>query len=282
MFFARRLYADLVTSDGTVVVMHVNWVRIGGVPSGRASVAIHRPDGFTRVMHGTGSPPTPLPDGGFRYVVTRPDGCALTLEHAGPVDWRLPRTSVARQLTWHVSVASAPATFTEDDETLTGTGYADCLEFGTAPRKLGVRSLHRGRVHVPDRAVAFLAAEFADSDFRLVGDWSITGLKLTEVTPFVHAGDTHLRAPFGFLRLEPLQMLHSGGPLDVPNRVVRSAAQALHGPATEARWVSRALPAEGKGPTGIAVHDVLSYGSVSVETPELRPDLRPASTGAGA
>lgn len=263
MFFARRLYADLVTNDGTVVAMHLTWLRMSGFSSSQAMVEIHRPDGSRRVVHGhgTGTAPEREPDGGYRYRVISPDGQLFTLWHRDSASW-LPRIAVAPHLSWQVSVAGAPVTFFENGRTLTGRGYADQVELTRPPRLLGLRRLQLGRIHLPDRAVVFGEVELAGERWTQVSDWNGARLRFGEEAPNPSGRGLRVPAPRGEVRLEPLRVLYAGDALAqerVPHAATRLASRLTNGAATETRWVSRAVPAD-DGPAGMAVHEVIHFG----------------------
>jgi len=49
----RKLYADIVDESGSVAVLYLNYVRLAGIWTGRASVELYTPDGQRRLMHAT-------------------------------------------------------------------------------------------------------------------------------------------------------------------------------------------------------------------------------------
>ncbi|HSU40653.1 MAG TPA: hypothetical protein VLJ38_13835, partial [Polyangiaceae bacterium] len=47
----EKLYADLVTADGTVCIVYVAWTELFGVRRQTAGVELYTPDGRREVMH---------------------------------------------------------------------------------------------------------------------------------------------------------------------------------------------------------------------------------------
>lgn len=245
----RKIYADCVTPDGDVCVLYLNYVRMAGIWTARASVELYSPDGHRQLVHGTGSPElvdADTPVDALPLDVEVPGGrFRMTLEpELG--EWRPPPSPVPA-LTWCVKAVRTRARVEWNDRTWDGTGYVDFVQLTRPTRLLGLRNLRWGRVHLPDRTVVIEHIDTTQLEHWDVGvDW-----RVGEARPrALHAparldddghGAVGLRT--GTLTLQPLRVLHEGNAFDaerVPRRIDRWACEAIGGPTHEVRWYGTA------------------------------------------
>lgn len=254
-FRYRKLYADLVTPDGTVAVVYLTWLEVAGLRRASAGAELYHPDGRREVRRacrpfaamdpaGTGAPDL--------IRLTLPDG-ELTLEYAVE---RLPRseppTPPARGMRWLVLTPRAEGVLRLPSEPARrGTGYVDWVELARPPRRLGLATLEWGRLHPSEGAVVFTALTFRSGRaWRWAAVW-VDGASprpddhctLTRTGQVVQVGLSgehgRTRGPY---HLMPLRTLHAGPALDrrrLPGVVERTAARLFAGRVHESRWLSR-------------------------------------------
>lgn len=279
-FRFRKLYADLVSEDGTVLIVYMTWMRLRGLRRAMAGFELYFPDGSVRVRRGV---PRSMSSG-----TTAIEGPAeLTMEHAGgslslyyePLleTWRPASDAPFPGLHWSVLVPRATVTARwtgpAAQPELSGVGYVDRVELTRPTRFLGVRTLEWGRVHPPEGAVVFAGLESRSGTWwRRVVHWADP----RGAEPREHDG-YHLAARDGGafdlafpasmragLVLCPRRVLRRGSVLDPgrsPRRLERLALRLVTGPSEETRWLSAAVnhghPDE-KG--GTAVHETVRFG----------------------
>lgn len=246
----RKLYADIVDESGSVAVLYLNYVRLAGIWTGRASVELYTPDGQRRLMHATEPAALIGADTALTDIpgeVSLPDGVfRLELEPALGA-WQPARPPPADALHWRVKAARTRARARWPGGELSGIGYVDWVQITKPTRLLGLDELLWGRAHLPDRTVVFEHLTTVAGDRWDVGiDW-----RLDEAEPRTLAGPVHLDAdghgviPLSgrSLELTPDRVLHDGdafNPERVPRAVDRVACDMLGGRTTETRWLGRA------------------------------------------
>jgi hypothetical protein len=250
----RKIYADLITEDGTVCVLYLTWVRFWKTWYPSAGVEIYGPDG-TREIHransapGPVAPDTPLTDLPLRIELE--DG-PFELEYV-PVHAGWTPQDHQGDLDWSVKLARGHARASWDGRRpdLVGTGYVDFVELTRPTRWLGFETLTWGRFHLPGRTVVFDELQLASGDvWRPARVWpgdertaapSETRAELGEGQGIVQLGGERLE-------LQAHRVLHRGDAFDpdrIPSPVDRAVCQMVGGPHHEVRWFGTATAADG-------------------------------------
>ena len=245
----EKLYADLVTDDGTVCIVYLTWTSLLGVRQGSAGYELYTPDGRREVGHAIAAPSCPpdldAPEWTVRFDL--PDG-PLELHHRVRRGGWVP-DGLLPSLHWSVKAACSDAVLRIGDRELRGRGYADWVELGRPPRSLGLARLDWGRAHVGDEVVVWNRVTRADG-----GAW--TGA-LGVAASIDEAGLPR------DVELDGGRVLHEGPALDearFPSPITRALASLLSPPMHETRWVSRARIAGLPG-RGWAVHELVHFGT---------------------
>ncbi len=279
----RKLYVDVVTSDGDVVVVYLTYVCLAGMWTARASVEWYPKVGQRRLLHGVLPPPIIGPDtalGDLPLQIDLPNG-TFHLSLAPQLGrWEPQQPSPVDSLHWHIKAVrtKAQCDWTLDGKTgsLKGTGYADWVHITRPTRMLGMRNVYWGRVHFPDRTVVFEQLETNLGVVWDVGlDWS-----LNVATPRFLAGPPHIHAngrgaialTDGPLHLEPKNVLHKGDAFDakrIPNLLDRWAAVLLGGSTKQTRWLGSGHLC---GVSGSALYEHVQFGKPTSKM-NLGPDL---------
>ena len=249
LFRFEKLYADLVTADGTVCVAYLTRLVLAGVSREWAGLELYGSDGsriIRRARKGSESlsphelvVTLDLPEGAFRMeLAIRAGGW----EPAGPppsphVRWRV---EVAR--------AAARAVWTEDGvpRTLIGSGYSDRVVLDRPPRWLGLRQLHWGRAHLDHATVVWNALAPREGPA-----WSRS-------LCWRHGEEPRESRDAEPPALETGRVLHAGPALDparFPGRSERWLTRVLSGTVVETRELTRAPGG------GWALHEAVSFGS---------------------
>jgi hypothetical protein len=277
-FHLRKLYADLVSPDGCVIVVYLGWLTAAGLRVGYAAVEHYAADGTRRVYRGqpVADEPARHPDGSLEYAVRTRDGRTFRLVHHDQLPaWVPAGPAISPHVRWQVAAPAARATASWDDDadwSAAGRGYADQVTLLRPPRLLGLRRLRWGRAHLPGRTVVFNAVDLTGTRW-----WARTAEWPTGGARTVHSNDRGplpddrtVLAPGGHLTLTPLRVLHEGDPLDrerFPGSLERWAGRAANGPAHEVRYLSRATALDGTG--GMALHESVRFGRAAGTGPPL-------------
>ncbi len=263
----RKLYADLVTADGSVCIVYVVWSELLGLRHGSAGYELYTPDGRREVVHSRtvpSLPPTATNEWTLRLEV--PGGAFELTQRAArdavPTQLELPG------LRWCVRMArcDAEARWLEGPrrEALRGVGYADWVELSKSPRALGLSRIDWGRAHVGARSVVWNRLQ------RAQGSDAMRVLISEREHEFVHerfdldAGRVATRVGVTVqpqLSLERSRVLHEGSPFDrqrLPSALLRIAARLLSSPMRETRCISRAVVA-GSADSGWALHECVQF-----------------------
>lgn len=279
LYTFQKLYGDLVTDDGTAVIVYIAWLHLLGIPFKMAAVTIYRPDGLRERYRATHSyepsdftkPREPLqlelqlPDGTFsiRYVDFLPgDSDQIALEE------KLSYRCV-------LSCGRATARLVKDNgaRSFHGMGYMDYVELYRPARTLGLKRLEWGRMHFPERTVLYTSLELEkEGPLRLL---SVTrkDRQTGRSDRFSLSWDQmrecfELRSelmPDETIRLHPVRILHRGAAIDkrlFPGILERGLFRFITGPAAETRWLSRA-EMNGRSPraeSGWALHEQVAFG----------------------
>lgn len=266
-FSLRKLYADLVTARGDVVVCYLAWLDLAGLRTAYAAVEHYTPDGRRTVTlgHPPAAEPQRRPDGAVEYLVVTRDGRRFRLVHHHPAaPWAPGPPPVGPHVHWRVLVPCATATggWDGDGVTLSGHGYCDRVELRRPPRWTGLARLQWGRVHLPGRTIVFNTVDRTDGQrWARLTEWP-AGLGREAYTEGdAPAGELAVPAPGGAICLRPVRVLHDGNPLDrdrVPGPLQRWGSRIANGHAHETRWLSVASGADGA--TGTALHESVWFG----------------------
>lgn len=273
-FRFRKLYADLVAPDGTVTVVYLTWLDAWGARQAAAGVEQYSPDGRREVSHARLAGWTVDPDSvrnGWSVRLELPDGRLELRYRDALAPWYPPEPSPHQAMEWRVLIprATVEGSWSRGrvHQRLEGEGYSDWVELRRAPRFLGMRELHWGRVHLPSETLVFTALSFRSGRrWNRAARWGGEDGAQRELDLELSsdpAGTVGLRAGAGpEITLSPARVLHDGPGLDVarfPAPPVRLVAQAVTGSLHERRWLAQAATS-GCGETGWAVHEVVHFG----------------------
>lgn len=245
-----KVYADLVSDDGTVLVLYQAWVRFFGRWHARGGLELYPSNGRHRVSHGkiASSPPLPehvlegplalrLPSGDFQLVLDRREASfEPSPQPCAGLEWRVLAARTSACTRGAASLAG-----------ISGIGYVDWVRIARPIRSLGLRDLRWGRAHLPSSTFVFNAIEFADGT-----RWSraVRWPRLIDapgtVSNEVEIGTDGIgRISLGpqALKLEPERLLSRGSSFArdrFPNLVDRAVVRVVGGRARERRWIGSA------------------------------------------
>jgi len=249
-FRFRKLYADVVSGDGTVTIVYLTWLELWGARFASAGVERYGPDGGREVQHARPQAWQFNPDSvgeGWGVRLELPTGDLELRYQFALSSWRPNGDLPDPAMEWRVLIPRATVVGRSSGQEFRGTGYCDWVELRRPPRLLGMRRLRWGHVHLPSETVVFTALEFASGrTWSRVGRWQ--GRELQPPSGAVELGEGHT----------PIRVLHDGPGLDrarFPAAATRFVARALTGPLHERRWLAR--------PAGSAwaVHERVSFGN---------------------
>ncbi len=278
-FRFRKIYADLVTADGTVCIAYFAWLEVCRVRSAFAGVELYFSDGRREVLRAL-PPATQTVPGDTRPVELRlnfPYG-ALTLRYESLQGPWIPRgQNPSASLEWSVRVphADVAASWSGDiaRPDMNGTGYIDLVDLRRPTRWCGVRDLEWGRVHLTDCSVVFVGIRSpGGTPWRRVALWhhgAGTALELDRFQLEQRNGNFQLGfpardSPLAAVELRPVRVLHEGLAVDrarLPGFIERLGLRLISGRTNETRWLSRAQPADrDTSRSGFALHEVVRFG----------------------
>lgn len=273
-FRFRKIYADLVTDDGTVVVAYLARTDAWGLRSGAGGLELYRPDGSREVIRSRSPGPLRPPDGDHpvELRLEMPTDTFRLRYEPSPPPWS-PGPSPLPGLAWSVRVARArvTGTWTRGRSDMVGTGYVDWVELSRPTRTLGLRRIEWGRIHTARSTSVFLGISSRDGSWHRAARWDRSGAGEPRVRD-----DVRFRAPDGGPAglecrgdrefdavLAPQRVLHCGPAIDrarSPGLIERLAFRLITGPCHETRWVSRVYRPGSPAPIGWAVHEVVRFG----------------------
>jgi len=279
-FRFRKLYADLVTPDGSVTIVYLSCLELWGVRTAFAGVELYSCRGRRRVLRAQGPVRLPDPDtvrGNWSLQVAFP-GTSLELSYgdalapwapAGPpphgaLDWRVLIPRATARARWSRGLAH---------QDVAGRGYVDWVELRSPPRRLDLESLTWGRAHLPEAAIVFTAVRFRSGhEWNRAARWPDGGdPQQDSVRVGVDGGSIQAApgpdgdpSPYG-VTLADSRILHKGPGIDVtrfPGWMERSVSRICSGALHETRWVSRVAGQEGKEPDPEyrMVHELVRFG----------------------
>ena len=253
----RKIYLDCLEPDGAVTVVYQNVVRLAGAWIARRSVERYAPDGARAVVD---LPPPAVSD--WERPWGADDGVRIEVVHGA---WAPPPPPVGDALDWRVAVGRGEVALRWPGGAARGRGYVDRVRITVPTRRLGLRTLAWGRVHLPDRTVVFERLSTAAGARWDVGfDW-----RVGEAAPRPLAGPVTLGAdgegtvPLddGPLALVPVRILHQGDAFDperVPRAMDRWFCRTLGGPTHETRWFGAARHGDR---AASALYERVTFGS---------------------
>jgi hypothetical protein len=274
-FRLRKLYADVVSGDGTVTVVYLTWLEAWGARFAAAGVERYGPDGRRSVLHARppawGFDPDSVRDG-WRVALELVGGGALELRYDRPLGpWRPPGPPPHPAMAWRVLIPRAVVaggwSGPGEPGGLWGTGYCDWVELRSAPRLLGMRLLHWGHLHLPSETIVFTDLRFASGQrWSRAAHWhgaeSQPGAGV--VVALDEAGGVRVGASGAEpLALLPIRLLHDGSALDharFPSAGLRLAVRVVAGSLHERRWLARSAEASSPG-AGWCLHEVVRFGA---------------------
>lgn len=144
MFELDKWYLDLVTAEGTAVVLYSARLRWGAMRVGYAGRIVCR-DGRTEESSTVREAPPPRFDGSTLTWSNRQLAVAgVWQRQAPPIERMLARTDKG-SVDWHCHLPRAQVRLTLDDRVLTGLGYTERLQISIPPWQLPFRRLRWGR-----------------------------------------------------------------------------------------------------------------------------------------
>jgi hypothetical protein len=264
----EKLYADLITNDGTVCIVYVAWTELLGLRHQSAGLELYTPDGRREVIQARRARELPDLDAPeWRLELELPDG-PFELRHRGSAGGWAPEGARA-DLAWCVKSAAGrvEARFSAESgrAPLLGHGYADWVVLRQPTRKLGLERVEWGRAHLGDETLVWnrIRTERGESWTRVLSldteRRETTELELTEH----ERGITVATRNAPSLELDRGRVLHAGPALDrerLPSAFARGLAALVSPKMTETRWVRRARR---PGREGWALHERVCFGSAA-------------------
>lgn len=274
-FRLRKLYADVVSGDGTVTVAYLTWLEAWGARFASAGVERYGPDGRRSVLHA--QPPTSEfdPDSvrdGWRVGLELVGGGALELRYdraLGP--WRPPGPPPHPAMVWRVLIPRAVVagcwSGPGEPGGLCGTGYCDWVELRAAPRLLGMRLLRWGRLHLPSETIVFSQLSFGSGhSWSRAARWHGAESQPSDgvVVALDETGGVRID-PGGAepLALFAIRLLHDGPAFDrvrLPTAGLHLAVRVVAGSLQERRWLARSAESSRPG-AGWCLHEVVRFGA---------------------
>ena len=271
----RKVYLDLVTAEDEVCMLYLSFVRFFARWHAYASLEIYDARGRRTVIHSKTAPPLIDPSRGLDQlpVALNIPGGKLELEVRTIHDaWEPSAPSPVPELEWSIGAlrCHTDIVLNTDQGTrkLSGEGYLDFVRMTKATRKLGLRSLRWGRVHLFERSLAFTALDLQDDRRWYVGVTRLHGRPARSYGSLSFdlkdgAGTVCYGSGGQMLRLCKPTLLHQGSPFDaerVPKLFDRTVCSTVSGPMHEQRWRAEASVEASHG-KGTALHELVWFGS---------------------
>ncbi len=263
-FQLEKLYADLITPDGTVCVAYVAWLRAYGTRSAHAGLELYWPDGSREVVHARPDPQRTHTAGEFELSFDVPGGPFVLTYRVLHGAWTPEGDSPCDGLRWCVKAARAEAVgrWMNDPARpeLRGVGYSDWVEIERPTRGLGLDMLQWGRVHLPDATLVWTAVDFRSGPaWHRAAQWSDSGTAAWD-TFGIHAAQAKMTVTLpghpDLLCITPARALHAGDAIDrarFPSLLERTISRAATGPVTERRSLGRVG-------SSWALHEAVRFG----------------------
>jgi len=272
-FRFEKLYADLVTPDGTVCVVYLAWLHAWGLRRGFAGLEVYWPDGRREVVHAAAHPQaTSSGAGDLDLSFDVPGGPFVLTYRAVHGSWAPDGAPPCDGLRWSVKVPRAEATGRWAGDpgrpVLRGVGYADCVEIARPTRTLNLGLLRWGRVHLPDATLVYTAVDFRSGPaWQRAAHWADGAMAQWDRFAIgeTESGTTvKLDGRTGQLLITPHRALHVGDAIDrarFPGALERMFSSAVTGRATERRSLGRAhWTAGGEALSAWGLHETVRFG----------------------
>src|SRR5437879_13093493 len=143
-FRFRKLYADVVSDDGTVTIVYLTWLELWGARFASAGVERYGPDGSRDVQHARPQAWEFSPDSvgdGWGVRLELPSGGFELRYQSALSSWRPNGDLPDPAMEWRVLIPRASVVGRSGGQELRGTGYSDWVELRRPPRLLGIRRL---------------------------------------------------------------------------------------------------------------------------------------------
>lgn len=272
----KKRYLDLVAEDGTVLVIYQTQTRLSGMICRRSGLEVYAASNAPEILMASGA--DEQTSHRHRTVRLHLDEGPLVVEVDVQQGGWSPTFGASMHFDWSVDFARADIAVRWPSDSnrpaLAGTGYADLVELRRLPRRLRLRRLDWGRIHLDRGTAIFTSTRFLNgTNWQRLIWWELGAEPLEHESFHMEQGDasTLIAIPGLSLHLDPVRLLHSGPAISrdrFPSSVERWLTTAAAGSLRESRKLSRAVAT---GPdwtdSGWAVHETVIFG----RSPEDRP-----------
>ena len=273
-FRLRKLYADIVGKDGTLVIAYATEVQAFGLSQAPSGIEYYSANGDRLIQRGLclSSVDEILDAGSHKDFAFEVDGDRVELTtqplHCG-FSPACPDELGFRWQCLHAKNESTLRRSSDQPSQLEGIGYIDYVELTRAPRALRLSTLDWGRLHLQGGSIVFTkVTRTRGAEFAAACIWRDDQEKPVQITEFhlehPDAAPLQLRlqTPQGevIATLMPERVLHHGGAADnarFPSLVERAFYSLIAGPINESRWLSR-VHCDALG-NGWAVHESVRF-----------------------
>lgn len=257
-----KIYGDLVTEDGTVMIVYFAWAHLLGRWLARGSCDVFTPDGRHFAIRDLSAPPHDALDEVSRPLVLRGSSAqGDMLLSVSPTHGAFHPASPEPSLAWAVLVGrGACRAMIPGVGELSGEGYVDKVTLSRPTRLLHLDMLHWGRVHAGPYALTYTFLDFADGRrWRAGACWrGVERIDAQEGDVAIDAnGIGTVRIGPSVVHLEAARVLHAGsafGADRMRGTLDRIVARAVGGRTMQTRWLARARVTS-TDPPGWAIHE---------------------------
>ncbi|MBI4816625.1 MAG: hypothetical protein HY791_10220 [Deltaproteobacteria bacterium] len=256
LFTLEKWYADLLTPDGTVLLVYLARMRMFGAPFARVTAELFRPGksvlrSDAKATRLSGSidrldfGPASIEGDRLRFELPGFRGSIDTVPRAAAVTLRAPFLErEGRTLDWRVEIPDADAhaelEWQGERMVLEGRSYRDRVWFDLLPWRFPIKRLVWGRAAAGPGACTWVEAQLLDETIR--SSWQSESASSSQP----QLEDSRVLLESAVVDLEGLRF----GPL-------RPTLRRLTGDPRETKWAARATLA---GHAGVAIHEVVTWG----------------------